>query len=130
MQLHKIEIGPEAILGELGTMTSADFDSLPFGAIQLDGEGTVLLYNKAEEQLSGRRREDVVGRNFFRDIAPCTRVRSFLGAFQLGIERRELNEIFDFTFQFPEAPREVRIRMIYSDAPRPGVWIFVTPIGR
>jgi hypothetical protein len=22
----------------------------------------------------------------------------------------------------------VRIRMIYSDAPRPGVWIFVTPL--
>lgn len=130
MQLHKIEIGPESILGELGRMSTEDFDALPFGAIQLDREGTVLMYNKAEEQLAGRRREDVVGRNFFRDIAPCTRVRSFLGAFQLGIERRELNEVFDFTFQFPEGPRDVRIRMIYSDAPRPGVWIFVTPIGR
>ena len=128
MSLHKIEIEPEAIVAELGSMTNADFDTLPFGAIQLDREGNVLLYNKAEEQLSGRKRVDVVGRNFFTDVAPCTRVRRFLGAFQVGIERRELNEVFDFTFRFPEAAREVRIRMIYSDAPRPGVWIFVTPL--
>ena len=110
-------------------MSREDFDALPFGAIQLDREGKVLLYNKAEEQLSGRRREDVVGRNFFHDVAPCTRVRRFIGAFQVGIERRELNEVFDFTFRFAEGAREVRIRMIYSDVPRPGVWIFVTPVG-
>lgn len=128
MPLHKIELEPEAIVAELGRMSTADFDALPFGAIQLDREGNVLLYNKAEEQLAGRRREDVIGRNFFTEVAPCTRVRRFLGAFQAGIERRELNEVFDFTFKFPEAAREVRIRMIYSDAPRPGVWIFVTPL--
>jgi len=128
MPLHKIEVDSESIAGELGRMSNADFDTLPFGAIQLDREGNVLMYNKTEEQISGRKREEVVGRNFFTEIAPCTRVRRFYGAFQEGIERRELNEVFDFTFRFPEAPREVRIRMIYSDAPRPGVWIFVTPL--
>jgi photoactive yellow protein len=128
MPLHKIEIDADAIAGEIGSLSTLDLDALPFGAIQLDRDGNILLYNRAEEQLSGRRREEVVGRNFFTDIAPCTRVRRFLGAFQAGIERRELNEVFDFTFRFSEAAREVRIRMIYSDVPRPGVWIFVTPL--
>lgn len=47
-----------------------------------------------------------------------------------GVERRDLNEVFDFTFRFPQQPREVRIRMIYTTAPKPGVWIFVTPLTR
>jgi len=128
MPLHRIEIDADAIAGELGRMSSIDFDVLPFGAIQLDHDGRILMYNKTEERISGRKREDVVGRNFFTEVAPCTRVKRFFGAFQAGIERRELNEVFDFTFKFPEAARDVRIRMIYSDAPRPGVWIFVTPL--
>lgn len=128
MSLHKIEIHPEAIIGEVGTMAPSEFDSLPFGAIQLDAEGNVLLYNKAEEKISGRGRSEVVGKNFFSQVAPCTRVKRFFGAFQAGLERRELNEVFDFTFQFPGNPRDVRIRMIYSATPQPCVWIFVTPL--
>jgi photoactive yellow protein len=73
----------------------------------------------------GRKAADVVGKNFFRDVAPCTRVQRFFGAFQTGVERRVLNEVFDFTFRFPTGARDVRIRMIYSGS---AVWIFVTPI--
>jgi photoactive yellow protein len=128
MALQKIDVDTDAIVAEVGRLTIGDLDALPFGAIQLDLNGTVLLYNKTEERISGRKREDVVGRNFFVDIAPCTRVRRFYGAFQTGIERKQLNEVFDFTFRFPEGTREVRIRMIYATNPRACVWIFVTPI--
>ncbi|HYC93008.1 MAG TPA: hypothetical protein VEO54_27635 [Thermoanaerobaculia bacterium] len=41
-------------------------------------------------------------------------MQRFFGAFQAGVERRELNEVFDFTFRFPAGARDVRIRMIYS----------------
>ncbi|HEX8151725.1 MAG TPA: PAS domain-containing protein, partial [Thermoanaerobaculia bacterium] len=101
----------------------------PFGAIQLELDGKVVLYNQAEERISGRKRSDVIGRNFFNEIAPCTRVRRFFGAFQTGVERKVLNEVFDFTFRFPQGTREVRIRMIYAENPRACVWLFVTPIG-
>jgi photoactive yellow protein len=129
MAIQRIEIDADAMNGEVGTLSAMELDALPFGAIQLDPDGNVLTYNRAEEQISGRKREDVVGKNFFRDVAPCTRVRRFYGAFQTGVERRNLNEVFDFTFRFPGAPREVRIRMIYSGNPKPAVWIFVTPLG-
>jgi photoactive yellow protein len=127
MTIQRIEVTAESILGEVGRLTAEELDALPFGAIELDSAGTVLSYNKAEERLAGRQRADVVGRNFFRDIAPCTRVQRFFGAFQVGVERKELNEVFDFTFKFPAGDREVRIRMIYSAGT---VWIFVTPIVR
>lgn len=128
MAVQRIEIDADAIAREVGRLRAEDLDGLPFGAILLDGNGVVRAYNKAEERLSGRNRDDVIGRNFFTDIAPCTRVKRFFGAFQHGIERRELNEVFDFVFQFPGAPREVRIRMIYAESPGPSVWIFVTPL--
>jgi photoactive yellow protein len=126
MAIQRIEVSSESILGEVGRLSAEALDALPFGAIELDATGIVLSYNKAEERLAGRRREDVVGKNFFRDIAPCTRVQRFFGAFEVGVERKQLNEVFDFTFQFPSGAREVRIRMVYSAG---AVWIFVTPIG-
>ena len=130
MAVTRVNVDADSIVGELGSLTAEGLDQLPFGAIQLDANGVVLAYNKSEEKLAGRKAEDVIGRNFFRDIAPCTRVKRFYGAFQAGVDRRELNEVFDFTFRFPHGDREVRIRMIYSAAPNPGVWIFVTPIMR
>jgi len=125
MAVQRIEIDSDALAGELGSMSAEELDALPFGAIQLDEEGMVLNYNKAEERISGRSAAEVVGKHFFRDVAPCTRVKRFFGAFQTGVDRRELNEVFDFTFRFPTGAREVRIRMIYS---RAAVWIFVTPL--
>ena len=125
MTVQRFDVDSDSIVAEVGLLTAEELDALPFGAIQLDAEGVVLAYNKAEEKLSGRRRDEVVGKSFFRDIAPCTRVQRFFGAFQAGVERRELNEVFDFTFRFPAGARDVRIRMIYSDT---AVWIFVTPI--
>ena len=125
MSVQRIEVSADAIVSEVGLLTPEELDALPFGAIQLDATGKVLIYNKAEEKISGRSASEVVGKNFFRDVAPCTRVQRFFGAFQAGVERRELNEVFDFTFRFPTGARDVRIRMIYSGT---AVWIFVTPI--
>lgn len=128
MSVQRIEVDADSLLNEVGLLTPEELDTLPFGAIQLDANGFVLAYNRTEEQISGRKRDEVVGKNFFTEVAPCTRVRKFYGAFQIGVDRRSLNEVFDFTFRFPNAPRDVRIRMIYSGNPRPGVWIFVTPL--
>jgi photoactive yellow protein len=52
---------------------------LPYGVIQLKGEGTVVGYNKTEASLSKLDPARVVGKNFFRDIAPCTAVKEFAG---------------------------------------------------
>lgn len=128
MSTQKIEMQPEAIMHEASNLTSKELDLLPFGAIHVDRNGVIDAYNVAEEQLASRTREDVMGKSFFDQVAPCTRVKKFYGAFQEGILRGQLNEVFDFSFRFPHGIREVRIRMIYSDTPKPGVWIFVTPL--
>lgn len=128
MSTQRIEIQPEAIMHEASNLTPAELDLLPFGAIHVDRNGIIDAYNVAEEQLASRTRDAVLGKMFFNQVAPCTRVKQFYGAFQEGVLRSQLNEVFDFSFRFPHGTREVRIRMIYSEAPRPGVWIFVTPL--
>ena len=128
MAIQKIEIDLDRISEEIGRLTSAEVDDLPFGAIQLDEEGTVLTYNRFESKFAGREKAHVVGRNFFHEVAPCTRVKAFYGAFQEGVRRQELDEVFDFVFQFPQEPKQVRIRMVYASSGKKSIWIFVTPI--
>jgi len=54
-------------------------DELPFGAIVIDAKGTILEYNEYERRLAHLERAAVVGKNFFRDVAPCTGVQAFEG---------------------------------------------------
>jgi hypothetical protein len=38
----------------------------------VDASGTILKYNATEGAITGRDPKAVLGRNFFRDVAPCT----------------------------------------------------------
>ena len=115
---------PQYVLESIDAFTNAQLDLLPFGAIQLDPDGTILQFNEYEANLSNRRAPETVGRNFFREVAPCTNVREFYGVFRDGVERGELNESFDYRFAFKQAPRNVRVTLFYS-APTSTVWVFV-----
>jgi photoactive yellow protein len=48
-------------------------ESLAFGAVLLDRSGKVVKYNKAEGMIAGRDPSDVVGKDFFNEIAPCAK---------------------------------------------------------
>jgi photoactive yellow protein len=74
---------------------------LPFGFIRLDSEGRIIAYNTEESALSGLSREKVLGRNFFRTVAPCTCVEEFEGALQKMMasgkpERAQIEFLFKF----------------------------------
>lgn len=76
-------------------------DALPFGLVRLDAVNRVTAYNTAEARLSHRAPADVIGRDFFTEIAPCTNVRELAGwleaARQAGrSESHRLKFIFDF----------------------------------
>ncbi|HEX8707157.1 MAG TPA: ATP-binding protein [Pyrinomonadaceae bacterium] len=96
---------------ELPEMDFATLDLLPYGIVVLDERGVILFYNAREEQLANRSREQVIGRNFFTEVAPCTQVREFYGRFQETMHRAGLVAAFHFHFPFPERPREVEITL-------------------
>ncbi|MFM2044537.1 MAG: hypothetical protein RLY86_3113 [Pseudomonadota bacterium] len=114
----------EDIDGSIDWLNQAEFDALPFGAIQVDGSGIIHRYNRTESRLSGRVVERVIGRNFFTDVAPCTNIPAFAGLFHSGIAAGSLDVAFDFVFDFHMAPTRVAIRMRNGREPD-RYWILV-----
>src|SRR3981081_4117236 len=110
-------MGPEPeskITREIDGLHDDDLDRLPFGAIQLDTNGTILKYNMYEAGMAGLDRGSVLGKNFFEDVAPCTAVQEFYGRFQRGISMRVLHEKFRYHFAFKHRPIDVTITLFYS----------------
>src|ERR1039458_5043757 len=73
---------PSFFFQKINSISEKGLDSLAYGVIQLDAEGTVLRYNAYEAGLSGLAKQKVLGKNFFKEIAPCTDIREFYGRFQ------------------------------------------------
>ena len=123
----------QAILGlsfqNIDSMPAEELDKLPFGAIQLDPQGKVKNFNMYESQLSHLPKSTVIGRDFFREVAPCTDVKEFRGRFQEGVEKKFLHAKFNYHFAFKQDPRDVSVTLFYSDITS-SVWVFVQPIGR
>jgi len=99
-------------------------DELPFGAIQLDEDGKVLAFNQHEANLTGRSPKDVIGKNFFEEVAPCTNVQEFAGRFKQGVQSGQLHAVFPYLFDFKMDPRQVWVTLFYSDATGTA-WVFV-----
>ncbi len=105
------EFGGEPV-EDLGLLSAAEFDGLAWGTLQLDDDGVVRTYNRAEARLARRHAPDVLGRHFFREVAPCTAVQGFEGRFRDLVSRpRPGRAEFEFLFRFGYGPVRVRIAM-------------------
>ena len=105
-------------------LSEMELDELPFGAIRLDKEGKILSYNTTESKLTGRDPKRVIGRNFFKDVAPCTNVQAFAGRFREGVAKGDMHIIFPYRFDFEMAPRDVTVTLFYSKQTETA-WVFV-----
>ena len=111
-------------LESIDRMSEGELDALPFGAIRLDKEGKILSYNATESRLTGRDPKRVIGRNFFREVAPCTNVQAFAGRFREGVAAGDMHVIFPYRFDFEMAPRDVTVTLFYSKQTETA-WVFV-----
>ncbi len=122
--LNIVGFGRDDFDNVLSKLTAREVDQLAFGAVQLDGKGTILQYNAAEATITGRDAKAVIGRNFFRDVAPCTSTPAFKGVFDAGVRDGNLNTMFEYVFDYNMSPTKVKIHMkkAISDGT---FWIFV-----
>ena len=109
------------------SMNEPELDQLPHGAIQLSTDGTVLKFNAYESQLANLKKESVIGKNFFKQVAPCTDVQEFYGRFREGVRAKNLHENFRYHFAFKQNPRDVTVTLFYSPT-TDTVWVFVKPL--
>ena len=95
------------------TMSETEIDDFPIGIIQVDRNGTIISYNKAQAELAHRNAATTIGLNFFRDVAPCTAVRGFQGKFNAAMTTAGSRiERFKFEFPFAWGVKEVTIGMV------------------
>ena len=111
---------------KVDSISEAELDSLPYGVIQLDALGVILRYNAFEAGLSGLTRQTVVGKNFFKQVAPCTDLQQFYGRFRDGVASGALHCTFRFHFAFKRNPRDVTVTLFYNGRDKTG-WVLVQP---
>lgn len=126
-ELDIVSFGKSDIENALEKMSPGEIDKLAFGAIELDKTGTILKYNSAEGAITGRNPADVIGKNFFRDVAPCTSKASFKGVFDAGVKDGNLNTMFEYVFDYNMKPTKVKVHMKQSINGQ-SYWIFVKRI--
>jgi photoactive yellow protein len=113
------------VLEQADVLTQGELDKLPVGMIQLSRDGTVLKFNQTESDLTSVAKQDAIGKSFFDDVAPCTKVQEFHGKFLEGVEKKTLNTMFNYTFRFRDGrQKDVVISMFYS-ASTDTVWVLV-----
>lgn len=122
--MEMIRFGSDDIENTLANMKDNQLNDMAFGAIQLDAKGTILKYNAAEGDITGRNPDEVIGKNFFRDVAPCTNSKEFKGRFEEGVKSGDLNTMFEYVFDYNMKPTSVKVHMkkaLTGDS----YWVFV-----
>lgn len=115
------------VLDHVDRMSPEELDRLPYGLIQLDAAGRILNYNAVESRLASIAKHEAIGKQFFTEIAPCTRVQEFYGRFKEGVIRESLDTSFHFHFAFKQNPRDVTVRLLYVRRTRT-VWVLISDL--
>lgn len=97
------------------SLAQSDVNLLPFGVIVLDRQGLILQYNSAESVISGYDSENVIGRDFFAEVAPCANVQEFAGRVaELQANGVDAREAFEFVFMFKNGALLVEIVCLFD----------------
>ncbi len=103
----------QAIVDRIEAMGPAELDELPMGVITLDLEAKIVRYNKKEAELARLDQRSQIGKDFFKEVAPCTASPDFQGRFQtLAQNAKGGVENFDYTFRFSWGNQRVHITFI------------------
>ena len=109
--MEKIDFEGVNLAELLPRIPDAIRNGLPFGLVKLDLTGKILEYNMAEGDLTGVDPAWAMGKNFFDEVALCTKTQAFYGRFVEGVKRGFLNTVFDFTFDHREIATKVKVHM-------------------
>ncbi len=116
---------PDTILDAADGMSPGELDRLPYGMIQLSLTGHILKFNAVESRLASLDQASQIGKHFFTEVAPCTKVQAFYGRFREGVLHEALDTSFSFHFAFKQHPRDVTVRLFYSKRTRT-VWVMIS----
>jgi photoactive yellow protein len=108
----------------IGPLTEEEFAKLPFGAVKLNRDGVILKYNFYDGRSSGREPWEIIGQNFFTQVAPATNIEEFAERFREGVKAGQLDVTFPYRFQTAENRVDVEISLT-MDLDGKNAWVFV-----
>lgn len=97
-----------ALAAALTAMSNLELDALDFGVVEMNHECIVLRYNTAESRLSGLPPDRVIGRQFFRQVAPCSNNAQVAQRF----EAITLDATIPYTLALRMKPVPVMLRLL------------------
>lgn len=100
-------------------MTYPELDMMNYGVVTVDQNADILFLNDWEARLKGIAREKFIGKNWFKDIAPCTRVPAFEGRFRQFVrgEAAMPSEAFDFVYPISSGTHYVKVLFVPGKKP-------------
>ncbi len=101
-------------IDQIDSASDQALDAAPFGVICIDADGTVLRYNLYEARLARLDANQVIGQDFFEDIARCTRGPGFEGHFRTVVvgNATEQDYRFDYVFDFAFGAQRVGVEIV------------------
>lgn len=94
----------------LENMSADELDALPFGVIRMESGGIVQNYNLFESELAGLNRDQVIGKDFFVQVAPCT--NNFMVREKYTEMDSSLDETIPYVFTYKMTPTKVSLRLL------------------
>ncbi len=98
----------------IDTYSDPQLDEAPFGIICLDEDATILRYNLYESRFARLDRNQVLGLDFFEQVARCTRGPGFEGKFHrvVGGSRADGDLQFQYVFDFTFGAQQVDVEIV------------------
>jgi photoactive yellow protein len=106
---------------QIERLSQHQLDTLPFGVILIDRDGTIVFYSHTEAQQSGYG-EIPLGRNLF-EISPRMRSSDFQGRIKRAMDEGPVDLEFGWAGDLADPTRDLRLRVISSS--NNGLWIFI-----
>jgi photoactive yellow protein len=85
---------------------------VPYGLLELDAEGTVIYYRSENKGLFVTPESEIVGRNFFTDIAAISQAKEFQN--EIKDFRRSHAPAYSFNFSFALKNRSLPVRVLLA----------------
>lgn len=85
--------------------------TLPFGLLELDAAGTVIRYSPAAEDNSPVPSQEILGRNFFTEVAPCEQVNEIRSRFLAFMAFGDAVQKFSITCPGEEESIKIQIML-------------------
>jgi photoactive yellow protein len=108
LELHGVK--SSTINSRPALITGTQIEQLTFGAIQLDRTGTIVQYNAIEGAITSGSPAQVIGKNFFEEVAPFANTPDFKGAFESVVKDRS-SVMIEYIIDYPLTPTTVNVHM-------------------